>query len=97
MVGMEVGQEHVGLFPVRIQFRKACQQGVLTFGAVIAGGDDEGFPIVLNDIAVQVPEGVIGQGHIYLKNIGIFVNFFEHPYFLAFCFVLSLIIMNRVQ
>ena len=73
-----MGKEKVRFLPIRIQLCKPFQKRFPAFGAVKACINNKGFAAILHHIAVEIPQRVIGQGDIYLKNTGFVINFCQH-------------------
>ena len=88
MVRVQMGKEKVRFLPIRIQLCKPFQKRFPAFGAVKACINNKGFAAILHHIAVEIPQRVIGQGDIYLKNTGFVINFLSAFCFLFFSFVI---------
>ena len=78
MVCVKMGQKQVCLFPVRVQFCQPFQKGIQTFFPIESSIYNQCFAAVLNDIAVQVFQGIVRQRHIHPINGGVFIYLCQH-------------------
>ena len=76
VVRMQMGNQHIPAFRVRVQFPQSLLQGGAAFLIAKACIDQQIVACSANKIAVQFPQRVIGKGHA--DPIYICCNFFYH-------------------
>ena len=78
VVAVEVGQKQVRPAQVDVQLAQAAAQGRLAFGPVEPRVDDQVARRPLDDVRVEVFQGVVRQIYVNLVDVGVVVQLLDH-------------------